>query len=147
MKKFSYRMQNILDIQYKLETQAKTAFGEANKKLLEEEAVLLRYQSQQEEYENQLRHLMQQTLDIPHIRECRRRIDVMKSRVRTQMIEVHMAQKNLEAARIRLQEAMITRKSHEVLKEKEFEQYKLDWNSEENKQIDELVSYTHVQQV
>lgn len=41
MAKFIYRMQNILDIKLKLESQAKIAYSQANAALREEEAKLL----------------------------------------------------------------------------------------------------------
>ena len=37
MAKFIYKMQNILDIKIKLETQAKNAYGAANRRYLEEQ--------------------------------------------------------------------------------------------------------------
>ena len=40
MAKFKYRMQNILDIKMKLESQAKIAYGVANQKYLEEQKKL-----------------------------------------------------------------------------------------------------------
>ena len=40
MAKFIYRMQNILDIKLKLESQAKIAYSQANAALREEEAKL-----------------------------------------------------------------------------------------------------------
>ncbi len=43
----------------------------------------------------------------------------------------------------RLREAMAERKTHERLKEKAFEEYLAEQNAEEQKEIDELVSYRH----
>ena len=40
MAKFRYRMQNILDVKMKLESQAKIAYGIANQKYLEEQKKL-----------------------------------------------------------------------------------------------------------
>mgnify|MGYP003315860612 CR=1 FL=1 len=40
MAKFKYRMQNILDIKMKLESQAKIAYGIANQKYMEEQQKL-----------------------------------------------------------------------------------------------------------
>jgi flagellar FliJ protein len=38
---------------------------------------------------------------------------------------------------------MIDRKTHEKLKENEFEEFKIELNNQEKKEIDELVSFTH----
>ena len=59
------------------------------------------------------------------------------------MMNVHVAEKNLEAARVRLNNVMIERKTHEKLKEIAFEEFKQEIQYAENKEIDELVSYTY----
>lgn len=143
MKKFIYSMQNVLNLQYELEKQQKAAFREANEKLAKEEAVLREMFFQKESYEEQLKQAMSGDLDVREIRAGKHQIDVMRSRIRTQMMAVHMAEKNVEAARIRLTEAMIDRKTQERMKEKAFEEYKKEAAQEEAKEIDQLVSYTH----
>lgn len=143
MKKFIYSMQSILNLQYELEEQEKAAFREANDKLAFEEDILRQMFNQMESYENQLRELMSGPLNLQEVRVCKHGIDIMKSRIRTQMIAVHMAEKNVEAARIRLTEAVINRKTQERMREKAFDEYKIEMASEEAKEIDELVSYTH----
>ena len=67
----------------------------------------------------------------------------MKSLIRDQIIQVHAAEKNLELARKRLNAVMVERKSHEKLREKAFEQFKLELAAEEAKEIDQLVSFTY----
>lgn len=143
MKKFSYRMQNILNIQYKLEEQAKTILGEANKRLMEEQGILTAFLEQKDSYDIQYKESMTSYLDFKKINELRRAIEVMKTRIRTQMIGVHVAEKNVENAREKLQEIMIVRKSHEVLREKAMEEFRLEINKEEIKEIDQLVSYKY----
>lgn len=51
--------------------------------------------------------------------------------------------KNVEAARLKLNEVMMERKTHEKLKEQAFEVFKQEMQYAENKEIDELVSYTY----
>lgn len=143
MAKFTYRMQNILDIKLKMENQAKIAYGIANAKLLEEQEKLREIVLRRALYEQQARELVSGTLDIQNIRDCRRAIDVMKSKQRTQMMHVHTAEKNLEAARIELNRVMIERKTHEKLREKAFEEFKRELEHAESKEIDELVSYSY----
>lgn len=143
MAKFTYRMQNVLDIKVKMESQAKIAYGIANNQLAEEQeklqAILLRRAS----YERQAKELVSGTLNMQEIKECRRAIDVMKSKQRTQMMNVHVAEKNLEIARVELNRVMIERKTHEKLREKAFEEFKQELERAEGKEIDELVSYSY----
>ncbi len=143
MAKFTYRMQNILDIKVKMENQAKIAYGIANRKLMEEQEKLREIMMRRAGYERQAKKLVSGTLNVQEIRECRHAIDVMKSMQRTQMMNVHAAEKNAEAARVALNQVMVERKTHEKLKEKAFEEFKQELERAEGKEIDELVSYNY----
>ncbi len=143
MKKFQYRMQNILNIQLKLEEQAKSNLADANRLLRIQEERLVQFLEQKKKYEEGYKTAMNDYLDFKQIHYYSHAIEVMKTRIRSQMIEVHVAEKNAESARNKLQEVMIVRKSHEVLKEKALEEYRNEWNIEEGKEIDQLVSYTY----
>ena len=143
MAKFTYRMQNILDIKVKMENQAKIAYGIANRKLMEEQEKLREIMMRRAGYERQAKKLVGGTLNVQEIRECRHAIDVMKSMQRTQMMNVHAAEKNAEAARVALNQVMVERKTHEKLKEKAFEEFKQELERAEGKEIDELVSYNY----
>lgn len=143
MAKFRYRMQNILDIKEKMENQAKTAYGMANAKLATEQQKLQDILIRRAGYESKARELVSGNLNVLEIRECRQAIDVMKSKQRGQMMNVHAAERNVELARKQLNEAMVERKTHEKLKEKAFEEFKQELLHEESKEIDELVSYTY----
>lgn len=143
MAKFVYRMQNILEIKEKLESQEKAAYSLANAKLMEEQEKLKELLERREGYENQLKELQKGVLDIKEIQTCKRTIQSLKSMIRDQMMAVHTAQRNLEMARRRLDSVMKERKTHENLKEKAFEAFKEELSAEEKKVTDELVSYTY----
>lgn len=142
MAKFNYRMQNILDIKMKLETQAKNNYGIANQKYLEEQAKLQELMVRRVKYENALKTLVNGPLDVHKISNARNDVNTIKTMVRRQMMEVHKAEIVLEKARNELNEIMKERKTHEKLKEKAFEEFKQDLLTAESKEIDELVSYT-----
>lgn len=143
MAKFVYRMQSILDIKIKLENQAKIAYGVANQKLAEEQEKLREILAKRAAYEREAKELVSGTINVVKIRENKRAIDVIKSQQRTQMMNVHVAEKNVEAARKHLNEVMTERKTHEKLKERSFELFKQELQYAENKEIDELVSYSY----
>lgn len=143
MAKFVYRMQNILDIKQKLERQAKADYGLANAKLIEEQQKLQKIIVQKSGYENRARELVSGSICVNDIRENKRAIESMKVIMRRQLQEVQNAERQVEAARARLQEIMTDRKTHEKLKEHAFEAYMLEQGQEENKIVDELVSYTY----
>lgn len=143
MAKFVFKLQSILNIKLKLENQAKIAYGQANAKLKREEAVLQSLIMQRSMYEKRAVELVSGTINIRDIRENKRSIDIMKSRIRAQMMVVHAAEKQVEAARPKLNEIMIERKTFEKLRERAFEEFKQEVAYEENQAVNELVSYTY----
>lgn len=143
MAKFKYRMQNILDIKYKLEIQAKSFYSAASQKLQTEEFKLKSLYDDVNEYERQIKGLYLKKLDLMEIRRCMDSIEIKKIHIKRQIQEVNKAKKNLELARMRLNEVMIERKTHEKLKDREFEEYVKLINEKELKEIDELVSFSY----
>ena len=143
MAKFKYRMQNILDIKLKLESQAKIAYGIANQKYLAEQKSLQELLVRRAGYEKALKDLLNGTLDVKKVSQARADVNTMKTLVRRQMIEVHKAELELNEARQKLNEVMVERKTHEKLRERAFEQFKDEMKQGESKEIDELVSFTY----
>ena len=143
MAKFVYRMQNILNIKQKLETQAQMAYSIANQKYLEEQKVLQQYLIRRVGYEKQLKEAMQGDLNLQEVAHARANVNDMKTIVRRQMMQVHTAEKAMEDARVELNEVMQERKVQEKLREKAFEEFKQELAATETKEIDELVSYTY----
>ncbi|MCR5419756.1 MAG: flagellar export protein FliJ [Lachnospiraceae bacterium] len=141
MAKFFYKMQNILDIKEKLETQARNEYAVANAALAEEEEKLNALEQRRMNYEQRLKELYSDRLNIREISEVSEAVELMKYYKKIQEINVLNARKKAEAARDKLQEAMQDRKTHEKLKENAFEEFKLEIAAEESKEVDELVSY------
>ena len=121
-------MQNILNIKYKLETQAKTAFSVAAAALNKEEEKLEALRRRKREYEEKARELANGTLDFLEIRLNRTAIETMKEAIKNQILAVQV---------------MTERKTHEILKDKAFDEFKKEVEKEESKAVDELVSFTH----
>lgn len=143
MAKFKYRMQNILDIKMKLESQAKIAYSVANQKYLTEQQKLQEIVLRRNNYEQAWKECMTGTIDVRQVSHARADVNTMKTLMRRQMMEVHKAELELEDARRALNEIIKERKTHEKLKEKAFEEFKAQLNAEESKEIDQLVSYTY----
>jgi len=56
---------------------------------------------------------------------------------------IHAAERKVEQKKKVMVDLMKERKTHEILKERAFEQFLLDEKAEESKQIDQLTSYTY----
>jgi flagellar FliJ protein len=134
-------MENLLQIKRKLEDQMKIAYGNARLRLTKEEEKLERMVQKRITCEEELRLLRSDKLDILRIRQCEQDIEVMKQNIRQQTTAVKNAAHRLEIARIRLNDAMVERKTQERLKEKAFEEYLLEFDAEERKEVDELNSF------
>jgi len=136
-------MESILQIKYKMEDQAKTAYGNAHAILINEQKKLEELVNKRQYYEDKLTNLMHSKLKLLDIKQCENDIEIMKYYIKLQQIEVKKAEQQLEAARIRLNNAMVERKTHENLKEKAFEAFMLEYEAEQRKEIDELVSFQY----
>jgi flagellar FliJ protein len=134
-------MENLLQIKFKLEDQMKIAYGNARIRLTQEEDKLDQMKKKKASYEEELRFLRTDRLDILKIKQCEQAIEVMKQNIKQQMTAVKNAAHRLEVARIRLNDAMIERKTQERLKEKAFEEYLIEFDAEERKEVDELNSF------
>ena len=139
-------MQNILNIKEKLETQAKNDFAAANLELAQEQDVLvqmLEHNRLLEEESKQLR--LKESLSIKEIKDNTLSMELQKEKMKQQALRIHAAEKKVEQKRKVMVGLMQEKKTHELLKEKAFEQFLLDEKAEESKQIDELTSYTYGQ--
>lgn len=143
MARFVFPMQNILNMKEKLEEQEKNQYAQANMRLqeaiAEQEALELRL-------ENEKRKLQEDISADLNIREIRRRedaVEILRMYVRQQILVVKQREKEVEAARERLNEAMKERKTFEKLREHAFERFCIEENLREQKEVDELVSYRY----
>ncbi len=143
MAKFIFKMQNILDIKMRLETQAKTEFAEATARLNAEEDKLKELLSRKRFYELEIVAMSEKKLDVAELKRQNGSIKAMQDLIEQQTVVLRIAQRNMDRAREKLNEAMQERKVYEKLKEKAFEEFKLELNAEEKKEIDELVSFTY----
>ncbi len=140
---FKYKMQNILDVKQKLESQAKSAFAMEVQKLQEEELKLQRIYDDIKKYENLLREASMGTLDLMEMNRCNEGISIKKQEAVEQKKNVKIAERNVELARGKLNRLMVERKTQEVLKDKAFEAFVKEINDKENKEIDETVSFQY----
>ena len=143
MAKFYYRMQNILDIKYKLEEQAKQEFAQAQARYQQEQRKLFAIQKRREQYLDEMRRQASDRLNVLELERCNQAIEILDEQIRMQKEQVVRAMAEVDKARERLNDVMQERKTHEKLKEHQFEQFMKDLNAQEMKEIDELVSYQH----
>lgn len=144
---FRYKMQGILNIKEKLETRAKQDFAEANNRLAEEKEKLAELQRRKAAYMEEGVVLRLEHIDVRKIRENKMAVMKMDEYIARQIVQINQAAKAVERARIALQELVQERKTHEKLKENAFAEFVREELYQENKEIDQLTTYTHGQKL
>ena len=145
MAKFQYSLQSILEIKTKLETRAKQEFAKAQGLLAEEEQKLKELEKRRQMYEEKTRSLLQGVLNVREIEENKTASLVVEGCIAEQTVRVEHAREQVERAREEMTRAMRERKTHETLRDQEFEEFLQEENKSEGKAVDELVSYTYGQ--
>lgn len=143
MARFQFPMQNILEMKEKLEEQAKNEYGQANARLLLEQENLEKVKKRQEEAEQKLKQVLYEILSVTEIRKREDAVEIIKTYVKQQLLIVKRCEKEVEAAREKLTEAMKERKIFEKLREKAFEEFMKEEGRREQKEVDELMSYKY----
>ena len=145
MAKFVYRMQSILNIKMQMETQAKMELGQAQRILIEEEERLELLYDRKKGYLEEGRRLRRDSLKVQSLRDNEYALARMEEFIEAQKENVREAERKVEEARQKLEDVMKERKAQERLREKAFEQFILEENAKESKEVDELTSYTYGQ--
>ena len=141
MAKFIFKMESILSIKYKLEDQAKAEYGMEVAKLREEERKLEVLIAKKEAYQDALTKAVQDALVIREIKVLENSVENAKYNINVQKFVIKQQQQRVDQAREKLDNAMKERKIYEKLKEKAFEEFKAEVNAQEQKEIDQLVSF------
>lgn len=147
MARFRYRMQGILDIKLKMETQARQEFAQAKLLLDKEEEKLELLKEKKRMYEQQAAGLLKGRLDVLEIVANNESIIHTEEAIAEQEIQVLAAKERMEEVREKLKNVMQERKVHETLKDKAFEEFLMEEKQQESKEIDELTSYIYGQKL
>ena len=116
---------------------------EVRARLNEEEEVLEGFINRRDTYMATYRKLLEDKLDLLEIETCKNAILLMEDSITEQKAVIRKIEAEQEMAIMRMNEAIQERKIHEKLKEKRFEEFLVELNQEEMKEIDELVSFTY----
>lgn len=141
MAKFIFKMESILSVKTKLEDQAKAEYGIETMKLREEEHKLKLLENRKSGFERQLFEAVSGRLVILSIKRLEDSVENLKYNIKLQIIVIRKQEERVAQARAKLDNAMKERKIYEKLKEKAFEEFKAEVNAQEQKEIDQLVSF------
>ncbi len=143
MAKYNYKLQSLLTIKEKLEEQKKNEFAKQNN-ILQEELNKLKSMYEdidsvvQQQKENQTKSIKPYDLKL-YIQY----IEKLKQDIKKQEVVIKKQKEITEQARFDLLEQTKAKKSLEKLKEKDFEAFLEEEKKQEQKMIDEIVSYKY----
>ncbi|MDR0949054.1 MAG: flagellar export protein FliJ [Lachnospiraceae bacterium] len=143
MGRFVYRLQGILDIKEKMESRARQQYASAKAALDQEEERLAALYAKRALYQEEGVRLRKGSLKIHFIAENERAIESMTYFITEQTKRVESCQRATEEARQELSDVMKERKTYESLREKALEDFHVEENRQESKEVDELTSYTY----
>ena len=144
MSRFRYRMQSILDLKYKTETQAKSEFGMANAELSRQEEALNSLILRRRFYFEEGKRLREsKSLPLTDIMQNDYFISCMDEAINEQKENVKKAEEAVEEKRVKLTVEMQERKIQEKLREKAFESYLADEKRAEALETDQRSSFIY----
>ncbi|MFZ3172773.1 MAG: flagellar export protein FliJ [Carboxydocellales bacterium] len=140
MKVFRFRLQTSLNVRYRQEEQQKLVLKEKinhhEESIIELNQILARLENNY----NRIRQLQLGNLNIRELEASNDFVIMLTAQVEQQKLEVEYRRKEVEDAREKLLEIVKARKILEKLKEKHFEEYRLEMLREEQRVIDEMAA-------
>lgn len=143
MAKFIFSMSSILSLKSRIEEQKRQELGEAITKLEDEKAIFEEFNKQKQISLVKLKHDMNDKINAVNFKNINNYIEFIKKKISIQMDVIIEAEKHVEKKRLELLEATKEKKMFEKIKEKKYEEYIAEEKKQEQKVIDEIVSYKY----
>lgn len=143
MAKFSFKLQSLLNIKIQLEDSLKNQLGRAIQKLEQEKAILRTFEQHMEECINEINNKSMLGTTVASLREYNSYMIFLKEKIELQKENVNWASINVDKYREELVKAVQERKMMENLKQKQYEDYMKEQNRDEQKKIDEVISFNY----
>ncbi|GKX28986.1 hypothetical protein SH1V18_14660 [Vallitalea longa] len=143
MAKFQFRLQNVLNIKEKLEEQKKMELSNAHQLLDIEEKRLEHLTALRDDNIKILRNKVGNKITVKDIRDIGESNQYYSNIIIQQDIVVAKANDRVSFIKKELKEALIEKKIYEKLKENAYAKYYDEECKEEQKHLDEIVSYRY----
>jgi flagellar protein FliJ len=140
MKKFSFRLERILQYKAQIEEQKRRDLSARIDELTEQNRILQHLTQKRESYRQRYSELFRGRIDVDELKATRRYLDKIHRELILQAKKVVDCEKKVEKAKAILLEAMRDRKKYENLKERKYKAYIKESNLAEQKSLDEFAS-------
>lgn len=143
MSKFIFKLQSLLNIKEKLEEQNKIEYGKALAALEEEKSKLINLETKKNDNILNFRESIKKGIKSEYIKNINYFIVYIDKKIEEQLCNIEKAENFVEEKRLILLNSMKEKKVLETLKDKEKEIYLKEVMKEEQKNVDEIVSYKY----
>lgn len=140
MKRFRFRLERILCFKEQVEQQKKLILSDRNEDLRRENNRLSDLKSKRGEYSNKYGRLFKGRIDINGLKAALRFLDKIKGDVVLQTNKVEDSEKEVDKAKLDLQDSMQDRKKFTNLKKRKRIDFDFEANREDRKELDEFAS-------
>ena len=143
MAKFNFRLQSYLGLKAKIEELKRNEFGKAVAAVEAEKRKLAELEQEKADCIEEFRQKVEIVIDPVNLNQYNLFIEILKERIKNQLVQLARAEEFLKIKRAELVEAMKDKKILETLKERDYEQYIIEEKKSEQKVLDDLVSYRY----
>ncbi|MCL2355848.1 MAG: flagellar export protein FliJ [Defluviitaleaceae bacterium] len=143
MARFQFRLEKYLSVKEQIEDQKELEYANALRILEEEKQKLAEFVKRKEESVERLRVSVAKSIEPFEIRRFNNNIERLKHQITVQKERVIAAEEFAEQKRSELVQAMKERKALEIVKENAREEFLIEQDRTERKQVDELTSFKH----
>lgn len=141
--KFVFRLQSLLNVKLQIESSLKNDLGKAIHELEFQKELLRNIENDKEEYIGKIGKKSSEGICIAVLREYNIYILHLNDKTKMQKLNIKTAQKNVDTYREKIIKVMQEREMLEKLKEKKLELYLKEQFKDEQKLVDEIVSFNH----
>jgi flagellar FliJ protein len=143
MAKFVFRLQNVLNIKEKIEEQRKIELGNANQYLQQQKKLLQLFVIEKDKYISEFHKKNGKSVKAKDLATLNISIKYFRDKIVEQNNNVISAEEKVNLKREELKQAVVDKKTYEKLREKSYLNYMEELKVEENKIVDEIVSYKY----
>jgi flagellar FliJ protein len=138
---FNFKLQRILDLKLKQEDEKKNQISSLMQLIKTKEDELELLLTEKKYKENHLNDIRKNGVSILEIRNINQYISFLDKKMNTIRFEISSLETNLKQKRIEYLELQKERKTFEKLKEKDYEKFIYNEKKEEEKMIDQIVTF------
>ena len=141
MAKFNFKLQNILNMKLQMEEMHKNDLSKATKKYMEQKEVINTIEASIRESLREMKEAESDEIRIHDIISYRLYIENLKEKKVQEIKKLKKCENEMEICRNKLVQAVKERKMFESLREKEFDNFKIEIQKADDKVMDEIVSF------